>query len=408
VRSATFAAAALAIVVAAGGGCELAIGDGVPAFACNPGPDTCPDNQVCDPERHQCVAFCTPTSCPGSMQCDVVAHLCRTDDASVPDASADNVTDAPGEHDGSVPLGDTGSADDTAPPDAPTETSPGDTGPCTGLLCKCTGPAACDSHICADQLTIGTGLFMAAGSASFCTKPCCTSADCDPSTVCYATGVGGNYCVLPAWLQRSTTLGTSIGGQTCSDNTSCRSGLCASSTCADTCCSTPSSATECGAGTTCSFGTFPGAPMDASTGMFDQNYTAYCSGPGGTGTNGSPCNFSSDCASNRCDTRARICRDACRNTSACTGGGFSCEYRLDPMTNSVFATCQSSNGMTPIGGACMQDGDCQTGFCNPTVMLCTDVCFGDSDCSAVTGWRCRPQQLALQGGGSAAVLCCGL
>jgi hypothetical protein len=402
------AAAALATVLAASGGCELAIGDAVPAFACNPGPATCPDGQVCDPESHQCVLFCTVTSCPGSMQCDFGSHLCGAGDASVSDASADNLTDAPVEQDGSVPLGDTGSGDDTAPQDGSAEMNQGDTGACSGVMCKCSGAASCiDSHICADQLTVGPGLFMAAGSAAFCAKPCCTSADCDPTTVCYATGVGGNYCVLPAWLQRSTTLGTSVGGQMCSGDANCRSGLCANGMCADTCCSTPSSATECSAGSTCSFGTFPGAPMDASA-VFDQNYTAFCSGAGGTGTNGSPCNFSSDCASNRCDPRTRICRDACRNTSACTGGGFACEYRLDSMTNSVFATCQLSNGMTPMGGACLQDGDCQTEFCNPMGNVCTDVCFGDSDCTAVQNWRCRPEQLALQGGGSAAVLCCGL
>ena len=39
--------------------------------------------------------------------------------------------------------------------------------------------------------------------------------------------------------------------------------------------------------------------------------------------------------------------------------------------------------------------------------VCTDVCFANTDCTAVTGWRCRPETVAVSGGGSYSVLCCG-
>jgi hypothetical protein len=397
------AASALATVLAAGG-CELAIGDAVPAFACDPGPDTCPENTVCDPGRHQCVASCTVSGCPGHTQCDPATRLCVMVDSSVgptTDAPMDNVTDSSGESDTSVPLADAG-GDDLAPTEeGASDVTAGESGACTSLLCKCVGNAACDSHICADQLAVGTGLYAAAGGASFCTKPCCTSADCDGTTVCYATS-GGRYCVLPAWLQRSPQLGTAIGGQSCSGNASCRSGLCVGNACADTCCSTAQSSSQCGGGTSCSFGAFPGTPT------FDQDYTSSCSQGNGTEPNGNNCNFSSDCVSNRCDSPG-ICRDACRNTADC-GQGYACGYSRDRTSNSVFAACfpTQGGGSTPQGGPCQSSSDCLTGFCDPTSTQCTDVCFGDADCSSVSGWRCRPEQITVQGGGMADVLCCGM
>jgi hypothetical protein len=399
------AASAIATVLAAGG-CELAIGDAVPAFACDPGPDTCPQGTVCDPARHQCVAFCTVSNCPGNMQCDAATHLCIMVDSSVVpmgDAPVDNTADASSdqgdEGDVTVNLGDAG-GDSTPSEGAPYEANTGESGVCSALICKCVGNAACDSRICADQLAVGTGLYTAAASTNFCTKPCCTSADCDGSTVCYATS-GGRYCVLPAWLQRSQQLGTAVGGDSCSSNASCRSGLCTGGTCADTCCSTALGGSQCGSGTECSFGAFPG------TATFDQGYTSYCSPGNGTLLNGAMCNISSDCVSNRCDFN--VCRDACRSTADC-GQGYACEYSRDRGSNGVFAACYpyTQAGPTPLGGSCQSSSECVTGFCDPTAMQCTDVCFADSDCSSVSGWRCRPEQITVQGGGMADVLCCGM
>jgi hypothetical protein len=46
-----------------------------------------------------------------------------------------------------------------------------------------------------------------------------------------------------------------------------------------------------------------------------------------------------------------------------------------------------------------------TGFCDPTAKVCTDICFADTDCKS--GWRCRPEMVSPQGGGSYSVLACG-
>jgi hypothetical protein len=282
-----------------------------------------------------------------------------------------------------------------------------DTGMCHQLACPCSGSAACDSQICGDKLTVGAGLFATTGN-SFCTKPCCTSADCDPFTVCYATESGNSLCVLPAWLNRSSQLGTKVGGDACAANSDCRSGLCAGSACADTCCSTAATTSECAAGTTCGFVNFPGLVS------FDQGYIANCAA-GGTGTEGSSCSSNSDCQSNFCDSPpGGACRDACRNSSEC-GPGAGCAYVL-PIRGSptVIALCLPQQlGNVPQGGSCTQDQQCVTGFCRAVIPAdamaaqCTDVCYGDSDCP-VPGWHCRPQYEALHSGGMASVMLCGM
>jgi len=339
------------------------------------------------------------------MQCDINSHLCALADVSVQppaDTGGANPSLDAGPLDGSVgEAAVDASMPDAAPVEGATMTDAGggDSGPCTGLMCKCVGNIACDSHICADQLTIGSGLYAAAGGANFCTKPCCTSADCEPNTVCYATSTGGSFCVLPTWLNRSTQLGAALGGESCSDNTNCRSGLCAGSTCADTCCSTSQSTKECGGGTTCGLGTFPGVPT------FDQGYVAYC-GQGGAGTNGATCNFGNECESTLCYRGS--CQNACRNTPDCGGLGYTCGYFRDSTNNAtIYAACAAtSNSSAPQGSACASDSDCASDFCDQASSKCTDVCFADADCTA-SGWRCRPEQITLQRGGSASVLCCG-
>ncbi len=418
VRSAAAAAGmfGFALLVAAGGGCELAIGDAIPAFACNPGPDACPDNEVCDPVRHQCVPACTVASCPDGMQCSGVSRLCMM----VTDASGGG-TDGPDGAD-SAGMPDAGPAEasadvvnDTASgADTQSEAHNADSG-CRGLLCACAGDSACDSHVCAGELNVGPGLYGAAGNANFCTMPCCTSADCDPSLVCYAatsSTTTGNYCVPPGWLQRLSALGASIGGDSCNTNANCRSGLCAGGTCADTCCSTSQATTDCGSGTTCGFGAFPGIAT------FDQNFAPNCS-QGGTGRNGDNCSTASDCASGLCVSLGPLpssCEDVCRSSTDCSGSGFSCSYgrfRSQNSNTGVYAVCgQAQGGNGADGTACQHNSDCQSGFCDSTAGLCSDVCFSEADCSpappSVSAWHCRPEQITLQnGGGAASVLCCG-
>jgi hypothetical protein len=76
----------------------------------------------------------------------------------------------------------------------------------------------------------------------------------------------------------------------------------------------------------------------------------------------------------------------------------------------VVAVCVSGQGGLPEGATCDTTMDECSGFCVSTgsgnTGVCTDVCFGNSDCT-MSGWTCRPQTVAVTGGGSYSVLCCG-
>ena len=383
------ALAALIVAMLAGGGCELVVPDTPPPFACRPGPDTCPNGSTCVPATGHCVPVaeaCSPRSCPAGAQCDPNTLVCQPLDAAatpISDGPAPYL-DAPGET--GVDVLDAVSDVDSA-------------GSCRGFACKCSGSSDCASGICGDQLTVTGDVYNAAGRASFCTKPCCTSADCDASTVCFATAAGGYYCVRPDWLGRSTTLGTKIGGQACSVGDDCRSGACAGSICADTCCSSSRAGAQCAAGTSCRFGGFPG------TG-FDVHFAAHCAPPAGLLPNASACRSAAECQSGFCDTILLVCRDACGNAQDCGAPRQSCGYTVStPGSAGVVSACgQSQQGTGVQGSSCQAVGECLNGFCNPTSHQCTDVCFTDADCT-VPGWRCRPE--AVQFGGSYSVLSCG-
>ena len=396
IAAAAVAAAWLALV-AGSGGCEVAVGSAVPAFACDPGGDTCPSGQVCDGKTHQCVAGgCMVSGCQTGT-CDPQSNVCMAadsgmiveaspQDTSLPEVTADTSTP----QDTSVPPVDTGTAETTT---------------CTTLGCPCSGPAACDSKICSDMLTVTSGLYGVAGN--FCTKPCCTSADCDANTVCFATGQGGDYCVEPTWLMRGTAIGAGLPGGSCATGRDCRSALCdtAAGKCIDTCCSSGST-TQCTGGDVCQFGKFAGAAT------IDQNYAAFCAQSGGGGQDGSSCSSNNSCEAKLCafDGAGNICHGVCRGAGDCASGE-SCEYVLPtvtgmPMPPPVVAGCFSSSGAQAEGTTCTTANDMCAGFCDPHAMVCTDVCFADSDCKA--GWRCRPESITPAGGsGSYSVLACG-
>ncbi len=398
---------ALLAVLVGEGGCEIAIGDTVPSFLCNGGASPCPQGQVCD-TTHHCVVSCTTpgfAGCPSGTTCNALSGLC-------------------------LPIGDGGMMDEVSVNDGPgpdvvdedsmtteAEASPVDTGgdtnnPCaTGsaiALCPCSGNSACASKLCVDALSVGTGLYQAAGSTSFCSQACCTSNECPANTVCYATGQGGNYCVNPMWIGRTSGAGTGQGGASCSlGPRDCRSGLCSSSHCVDTCCSTEQASSECAGGDTCSFGNFPGAVA------IDKNYGASC-GPSGGAPGGTSCSFDSECASGLCaaapNESSNRCKDACRNSSDCNSNGYHCNYVIPPnppTPTPVVAACFTPQGSLTMGQTCDPMNDQCEGFCDPSTTKCTDVCFADSDCSGMTGWHCRDSTISVQGGGSYSILCCG-
>jgi hypothetical protein len=394
--AASAVAAAWLLLVVGSGGCEVAVSGTVPAFACEPGADTCPMNQVCNPKTNQCDPLCTPNSC-GSGTCSQ-SGLCITIDSGMP---------------AEVSVNDSGTADTSMPDTAPPPDtgvvdtgSPDTAGPCPGAVgCPCAGASACTSGICADALTVTTPLYNAAGMTNFCTEPCCTSTDCPAGNVCFATGQGGNYCVNPTWVARTEGTGSAVGGASCSTGRDCASGLCVGDKCVDTCCSS-AQASECSGGETCQFAAFPGLNS------VDKNYSAYCATPPGTRQAGDNCIGNSDCESNFCADvggGGETCIGACRSTSDC-GAGESCGFVLPPDQTvtpmPVVAACIPGQGTLAEGAACNPVSDNCQGFCDPNTNLCTDVCFATTDCTK-TGWTCRPETVAVNGGGSYSVLCCG-
>jgi hypothetical protein len=397
-------AVGLIALLPVGGGCELVVSDTVPSFTCLPdAADTCPSGSVCVPDTHQCAprsGTCAPgasTGCAPGMRCDTQTLQCVSSGSTAGDASDDGDATRTGMPDSARSAPDVEVADseardapdgegpDVGVPDAPPADAPST---CRGITCSCTGEGACDNGVCADQLTQTNALYAAAGSRAFCTQPCCTSADCPGNTVCFGTGGGGSYCVLPVWIGRSSQLGEGEGGSTCSTNSDCRSGLCSMNMCADTCCSTAQAASECASGTECRFAAFPGND-------FDTHETAWC-GPGvGNAAGGAICAVDTACQSGKCGSFGR-CEAVCRNTADCGGGGLACSYGAAPTlpaNKDIVAGCVTVTGMTANGGTCTGNTDCQSAFCDGT--QCTDACVTDADCKS--GLHCRPVHVQVQG-----------
>jgi hypothetical protein len=316
-------------------------------------------------------------------------------------------TDAAGDlteasvNDASVSDGDAAGSDE-----AGGDAAPGTDGDaeCTdgGILCSCTSASACSTAtpICAQLADVGSDL----GYADFCTQPCCTSANCPAGSVCFSGGAGGSYCVDPAWLGRSSMLGSATGGTSCSSGGQCRSGLCdGAGKCADTCCSFAESAAECASGSQCSFGTFPGS------GSADKHFAAWCGPPGGADQGGAQCSSSDQCAGGLCytDTGGEYppyCVQPCSTSAEC-GSGAACQ--LDVQGGDIYAACFPLMGDEGAQGAPCTNGyqQCLGGLCNAQG-LCTNICFSDAVCT-VSAWTCKPMQDDGYPPGDPTVLACG-
>lgn len=382
------AAGVVSLLIAVAGGCELAVPGDVPSFMCTPNyPGDCPSGQSCSSVTHTCVKA-------GS---DDGGGMMDGNEASGDDGDANGM-----DGDDTVETGDDISRFETGPD--------GDgIGPCNTTGCACSKNSQCASGLCADKQAVTQNIYNKAGMMTFCTKPCCTSADCDAGTVCFATSAGGNYCVDPSWVGRSAPSGTNNhGGDTCVNDGDCRSGLCdkTGGMCLDTCCSTGSGGSECSAATDCAFSKFPGVG-------FDTGYTAWCQPPVGNAANGASCtNDPTICRSGLCtcddqNCFTSHCHDACRNTPDC-GSGQSCTYiqLFDNMMNviGVISACNpKGSGTGTQGMTCSMDTDCATQDCS-MANGCTDVCFTDADCGGA--WHCLPETVTLKTGGSYEVLDC--
>ena len=408
-------ASGLALVAGAGailallgsGGCEALVSDTIPSFECLPGAANCPSGSVCVPNTHRCVertATCLAIVCPEGKLCDSQTLQCAEGSADDASTRGDATSAPPGDAapEASASLGDGPISPDSTAGDAAdgslADATPDAASNCRGITCSCSRPSDCDSGICAGQVTETSPLYTAVGA--FCTLSCCTSADCPASMVCFGTGGGGDYCVMPAWIGRGTTVGSGEGGAACEGDGDCRSGLCVTNQCADTCCSMTQESAECVSGTVCRFAAFPGE-------SFDTHETAWCGAPIGSSTGVQPCAVDGSCQSGKCGVSLR-CEAACRTSADCSGG-YACSYGLAPTTlpanHDIVAGCVPVTGTTPNGSgsanSCTSNSDCLSAFCDDTGH-CTNVCVSDADCTA--GMHCVPVDVQVEGNYS--VLCC--
>jgi hypothetical protein len=300
--------------------------------------------------------------------------------------------DGPASDGGPTPFGDDAGSDT-----GHASTDAAESGaPCTGTLCACDNASSCASGLCALSITVGAPLFNAAGGNPFCSKPCCTSANCDDGTVCYGSGQGGNYCVDPKWLGRSAP-GSGRGGAPCSSGADCRSGLCtAAMTCADACCSFPGTA-ECAPGSQCAFGNFPGAVS------LDTHFTGLCGPPGGAGAYDAPCGGNGDCAGGLCYQQGSggNCTRPCATSDEC-GSGNGCFG--EAQGSDIYFACFPWSATAETGASCSNDDQCRGDWCGSNSQ-CSNVCLTDSGCPA--GWHCLPQLDQVPGLGSYVILVCG-
>ena len=399
----TLALVAASLPVVFSLGCEGLLTVDVPAYSCSgiAADVACGVGQVC--LSGSCVemsAVCELLQCP-IAQCDSKTATCDRGavDGSVPAQPDATIPADAGDAADSAPRVDTGPPADTGPvPDADA------TGPCRGTGCRCAGPSDCDSAVCGDLLTLTNDVVTVTGS-NVCTKPCCTSLDCDPGSVCFGAATGGNYCVRPEVLGRDVPVTRSQAGTSCTADSQCASSRCVTGLCADTCCS--AAATECAGGTACTLKAFPGKVA------FDSHLAFSCALSRASGTNGSSCSGDSDCRSGVCDvvpgTFSTACRSACRNSVEC-GTGYEChDVKLSTSNNDVGLLCLSGSRSVrgALGSVCATDSDCRSGNCDTNLKACTDACFTNADCAGFAGWRCRPTLVTLTSGGSFKVLACG-
>jgi hypothetical protein len=139
-------------------------------------------------------------------------------------------------------------------------------------------------------------------------------------------------------------------------------------------------------------------------------YVPYCAPAGGSAVSGSPCTAGSDCLSGLCAPDGQ-CHDTCRNTDECGSPTLECGYAFPNLAaKEILAVCEKSFGTAAHGlegATCGNNNQCQSGYCDSSSMQCTDVCFADSDCSAVMGWRCRPS-IGMVFGTTFSVSACGM
>lgn len=156
------------------------------------------------------------------------------------------------------------------------------------------------------------------------------------------------------------------------DKLACLAGLAATGTGA-----TPTSVATCAAA-------IPGA---SCTSLLDNAPPAACTPAPGSGANGAPCVFASQCQSGFCSIGANA---ACGTCAAAPKPGATCAATSDCATGQVCAAAKCVVA-APAGSACTREGDCESGLsCVGATKLKAGVCQAAGD---KVGASCDPQRV---------------
>jgi hypothetical protein len=134
-------------------------------------------------------------------------------------------------------------------------TTCGTNGSCTvksgdrSFLCRATAGSGGYNYSCSSSTSCKSGICVDPGSfwGGWCTKHCCTSADCGSEDRCAPTPFGSGIVLTCQALSYSETPGSALGGAGCSQDSDCRSVHCIAQRCDDTCCTD----SDCARGTLC-------------------------------------------------------------------------------------------------------------------------------------------------------------
>lgn len=246
--------------------------------------------------------------------------------------------------------------------------------------------------VCLDPLVFGDS-----GGAR-CSRPCCTSSDCDPQRafVCASPPGGGpGFCREAAVMDIVNDIGKAKAGAVCAHDEDCRSGRC-DGVCSDGCCSDTACAEGAGA---CKFDESPpdGVPAGFACALPGPDKKARYA----------PCSDDDDCASGLClalDGIDKRCSSPCCTSVECEAVDLDGELTpvacaFVPHGGVRVRACsavlpQSAVGV--VGVPCVEDAECRGGLCIGPVDLkqCSDACCSERDCgdSSVFGCVLGPEK----------------
>lgn len=330
--------------------------------ACVPGcgaagsPVVCGDATRCDTAHGRCVAIVDPpTACSQDTECDPPDEVCENN-VCVPGCGQEGGLDCGSTPSETVCDPSTGKCV-VAPPEG------------AALNESCTKDSDCASGTCFDfEGNIGKRCIEACGGAS----------ECPAAFTCYDLH-GAKMC-LSAELFNDATF-TENTGAFCESGLDCKSNFCpyAPGLCVDTCARNG----DCGSSNDCRW-------IEHAA----NQYIAACVGTSAGLPGGTTCSSDADCQSGVCYGSGR-CGDLCRSTANCGSSEICapvdysvCLSATTPCSRwavNVVNACirvDGSLGNKMVGAPCSSANECEDGFCETTLGICTGICTTDADCPA--------------------------